>query len=429
MRLIRRRDALAHAVMPGQNQQEASTLVTKILRNCTLAALTALSASHSAAAEPQAVGPKSRSEATAIVADMRRVVAPGGIERLETIRIGGIDQWVSIRGNDPRNPVLLMIHGGPGWVSMPTSWYFQRGWEDYFTVVQWDQRGAGKTYADNNPASVATTMTPDRIVADAEELTAWLRKEFGQDRIFVLGHSWGSFIGLSLARRRPEWLHAYVGVGQVINTPESERRGWSFAMEHATAADNKVAISQLRGIAPYAAEGSRTTLEHLEIQRRWLNHYGGMVYGRTGGEAEAAAIRLSPEYRDRDVALVWEANAFSVKHLLPEVLGMDLSEVASLDCPVVLFLGRHDFNVSSTVAAEWFARVQAPAKQLVWFEHSAHEAFNEEPGRFLVSLVNVVRPMADRQDESKPRGRKVSTNGGATHTLEPASQKVSQIAR
>ena len=373
-------------------------MVAGILRSGTLAALTALSASSLAAAAPQTVGPASRSEATAIVADMRRVVVPGGIERLETIRIGGIDQWVSIRGNDPGNPVLLMIHGGPGWVSMPTSWYFQRGWEDYFTVVQWDQRGAGKTYADNDPALVAPTMTPHRIVADAEELTAWLRKEFGQKKIFVLGHSWGSFIGLSLARKRPEWLHAYVGVGQVINTPESERRGWRFAMERATADENKVAISQLRGIAPYAADGSRPALEHLEIQRRWLNHYGGMVHARTGGQAEAAAIRLSPEYRDRDVALVWEASAFSVRHLLPAVLEMDLSEVSSLECPVVLFLGRHDFNVSSTVAAEWFEGVQAPAKQLVWFEHSAHEAFNEEPGRFLVSLVNVVRPMAHRKD-------------------------------
>jgi proline iminopeptidase len=380
-------------------------LVADILRHCTLAALTALSASHLATAAPQAVGPASRSEATAIVADMRRVVVPGGIERLEKIRIGGIDQWVSIRGNDPGNPVLLMIHGGPGWVSMPTSWYFQRGWEEYFTVVQWDQRGAGKTYADNDPAVVAPTMTPERIVADAEEVAAWLRKEFGKEKIVVLGHSWGSFVGLSLARKRPKWLHAYVGVGQVINTAESERRGWRFAMERATADENEVAIDQLRALAPYAADGRRPTLEHLEIQRRWLNHYGGMVHARTGGQAEAAAIRLSPEYRDRDVALVWEANAFSVQHLLPEVLQLDLSDVVSLDCPVVLFLGRHDFNVSSTVAAEWFERVKAPAKQLVWFEHSAHEVFNEEPGRFLVSLVNLVRPLANRKDQSAPWGR------------------------
>ena len=103
--------------------------------------------------------PESRAEAVKIVADMRRLVMPGAIERTEAVRIGGIDQWISVRGVDRRNPVLLMIHGGPGYVSMPTSWYFQRGWEDFFTVVQWDQRGAGKTYAANDPAVVAPTMT------------------------------------------------------------------------------------------------------------------------------------------------------------------------------------------------------------------------------------------------------------------------------
>jgi proline iminopeptidase len=109
-------------------------VIAKLLRTWSIAALTALSSNPPAAAAPETIGPESRSEATAIVADMRRVVVPGGIERLEPIRIGGIDQWVSIRGNDPGNPVLLMIHGGPGWVSMPTSWYFQRGWEEYLRV-------------------------------------------------------------------------------------------------------------------------------------------------------------------------------------------------------------------------------------------------------------------------------------------------------
>src|SRR5690606_36628924 len=111
------------------------------------------------AAPTPAVAPSSRAEATKMVADMRRVVTGNGVERLENVRIGGIEQWVSIRGNDRRNPVLLMLHGGPGWVAMPSSWYFQRGWEEYFTVVQWDQRGAGKTYVENGPAKLAPTMT------------------------------------------------------------------------------------------------------------------------------------------------------------------------------------------------------------------------------------------------------------------------------
>jgi len=173
--------------------------------------------SGASAAVPEAPVPRDRAQATAIVADMRRVVADNGIERLEKVRIGGIDQWVSIRGNDARNPVLLMLHGGPGWVAMPTSWYFQRGWEEYFTVVQWDQRGAGKTFASNNPAQLAPTMTRERMVADSLEMVAWLRHEFGKQKIFVLGHSWGSYLGLEVAKQRPQWLHAYIGMGQISN--------------------------------------------------------------------------------------------------------------------------------------------------------------------------------------------------------------------
>src|SRR5690606_13253440 len=243
-------------------------------------------ATATAPAEAKAVGPASRAEATQLVADMRRVVTDGGIERLETVRIGGIDQWVSIRGNDPRNPVLLMLHGGPGWVSMPISWYFQRGWEEYFTVVQWDQRGAGKTYAGHDPEAIAPTMTLERMVADTEEMAAWLRREFGRERIFVLGHSWGSYLGLELAQRRPQWLHAYIGMGQMTNAPESERRGWAFAMQAARRDGNATAVAELQALAPYAQGDGAVPLADLEAQRKWLNHYGGMVHNRTGGQAE-----------------------------------------------------------------------------------------------------------------------------------------------
>ena len=123
--------------------------------------------------------PASRAEATAIIANARKIVTPNGVERLEKVRIGGIDQWISIRGVDRRNPVLLLIHGGPGYVSIPMSWWFSRGWEEYFTVVQWDQRAAGKTYLLNDPATIAPTLTRERMIADTEEMAAWARRELG----------------------------------------------------------------------------------------------------------------------------------------------------------------------------------------------------------------------------------------------------------
>ncbi len=347
-------------------------------------------------------GPTSRSEATAIIAGMRRIVSPHGIERLETVRIGGIDQWLSIRGTDRRNPVLLMLHGGPGYQVMPHSWYFQRGWEDYFTVVQWDQRGSGKTYATNDADAVAPTMTIDRMIKDTEEVIAWLRREFDRDKIFVLGHSWGSVLGLSVARKHPQWLHAYISTAQMVDGYESDRRGWRFAIERARETRNTQAIKELEAIAPYAVDGKPLALEDLYVQRKWLGHFGGAVSGRPGFEHEIAAVQLAPEYTDRDLDQVWKGNAYASKHLLMDAMAMDFSDVDSLDCPLILFLGRDDRNVSSTLGEEWFARIEAPSKTLEWFEHSAHELFNEEPGKTLVSLVRHARPIAERAGDVPP---------------------------
>ncbi|MGO1001962.1 alpha/beta fold hydrolase [Lysobacter sp. CA196] len=366
-----------------------------------VAAALGLGAVTNAAAQ-QAAKPASRTEATQLIADLRRIVTPEGVERAEKVKIGGIEQWVSIRGVDKRNPVLLMLHGGPGFVEMPFSWYFQRGWEDYFTVVQWDQRGAGKTYLLNDPAQLEPTMTRERMVEDTEEMVAWLRKEFGKDKIFLLGHSWGSVLGLEFAQRRPQWLHAYIGMGQVTNSPESERRGLTFALERAQRDGNAEALRELAAIEGYAQPGKPLALKDLYVQRKWLGHYGGAMRSLQGYDTVSAAVALAPEYSDAEIARIWEGNEFSEKRLLVEALQRDYSSVERLDCPVILFNGRDDYNVSSELAAEWFGHLQAPSKQLVWFERSAHVMFTEEPGKTLVSLVRYARPIAERAGDAAP---------------------------
>jgi pimeloyl-ACP methyl ester carboxylesterase len=361
-----------------------------------------LLAALTSAAPAGAAGPDSRADAVKIIADMRRIVTPQGIEETRSVSIGGIAQWISVRGTDRRNPVLLFLHGGPGYVAMPTSWYFQRGWEEYFTVVQWDQRGAGKTYAANDPAQIAPTMTRAQMLADAEEMVAWLRKEFGKDRIFVLGHSWGSSLGIQLAQRHPDWLHAYVGIGQITDGMESERRGWQYTMDAAKREGNRQAIRELASIAPYAAPGKPLVLKDLYLQRKWLARYGGAVYGRNGSDAESAAAKLAPEYTDADLKTMWDGTEFSSSRMLTDVLTQDFSVYTKFDCPIVIFNGRHDYNVSASATAEWFDKVKAPAKQLVWFEDSAHEIFNEEPGKTLVSLVKYARPFAEKAGDVAP---------------------------
>jgi proline iminopeptidase len=337
--------------------------------------------------------PSSRQEAVEVVREMRRIVTPNGVERNEAVRIGGIDQYVSIRGEDRRNPILLVIHGGPGFPTMPMAWFATHGLEEYFTVVHWDQRGAGRTYLINDPKVVAPTMKPMRFVDDTEELVSWLRKEMSKEKVFVLGTSWGSWVGLEFARRRPEWLHAYIGMGQATNIPESERRGYAFALAAAKKSGNKEAIAELESIAPYAAPGKAIPLESIRIERKWSDYFGGVMAYRTH-QTDSMVVNLSPEYSDEEARRVYEGNGFSQDFLFAPVLSVDFSDVTKLDCPLIILAGRHDRSVNSYVAKEWFERVQAPRKQFVWFENSAHEIMTEEPGKLLVTLVTHALPIA-----------------------------------
>ena len=377
----------AHA-MPGPRRRRlASTLVAAVL------------ALGAAATGAQGVP---HDDAKEIIANARRILAPQGVDRSQKVRIGGIEQWVSIRGADRRNPVLLVIHGGPGYVSIPMSWWFAQGWDEYFTVVQWDQRAAGKTFLLNDPAAVAPTLTLERMVADAEEMAAWARKEFGKERIFVLGHSFGSFLGLRLAEHHPEWLYAYVGVGQVADSLESERRGWRFALDAARRAGNAEAVRELQAISDYGAAGRPIAIDQLHIQRKWVAAYGGVMAYRRDNDAESDLSKLSPDYSGEELRHIWDGNKISVPALLPGMLALDLSATRKLGVPLILFEGRHDFNVNSDVAAAWFETVAAPDKHLVWFEHSGHMPMTEEPGKFLLSLVRYARPLAERAGDVAP---------------------------
>jgi proline iminopeptidase len=356
------------------------------------ALMAALSTGASQAQPPP--HPVNRAEATDVVRALRRIVTPDGIDRSEIVRIGGVDQWVSIRGNHRDNPVLLVLHGGPGYVEAPLSWWYGRGWEEYFTVVEWDQRGAGKTYLLNDPKTVAPTMTPERFVGDTEEMAAWLRTTLHKPKIFVWGHSWGSYLGLQLALRHPDWLYAYIGTGQVTNSPESERRAWRFAMDSAQAAGNTAAMTELQAIAPYPRTGAPSPLAAVMTVHKWSDFYGGVMAYRHDQEDESHAGRLSPDYADAEAPRIYDGNGFSERFLLAGLLNLDLSGVTRLGCPLILLEGRHDHTTNADVAHDWFEHVRAPEKHFVWFEDSAHEPEFEEQGKFLLSLVRYARPLA-----------------------------------
>jgi proline iminopeptidase len=271
-----------------------------------------------------------------------------------------------------------------------------------FTVVQWDQRAAGKTYLLSDAAKIAPTLTPERMIADTEEMAAWVRTELGKDKIFLLGHSWGSFLGLQIAQRHPEWLYAYVGVCQLIDGPESERRGWQFAIDAARRSRNNQALRELEAIAPYAPPRRTVPIKDIYVERKWVGYYGGVMAYRRDNSADSALALLSPDYSDQEIRRIWEGNEFATPYLLPEVVALDLTRMTKLSVPLILLEGRHDRNVNSEVAATWFEKLRTPEKHLVWFEHSGHMPMTEEPGKFLISLLRYARPIAERAGDIAP---------------------------
>ena len=344
-----------------------------------------------------ALSPAQAQDARQVMASARTLTSEDSIDERKFVTIGGIDQWISVRGRHRSNPILLFLHGGPGFTVSPVSYWYMRDWEEYFTVVQWDQRGAGKTYAANDPEALGSTMNVDRMVDDAEELVEYLRRTYGKDRVVLMAHSFGTIIGLELAQRRPEWLHAYVGTGQFVDFSRSERMGYDATLAAARAAGDEQAVAELTSIAPFPdPERPERNIENLGKERQWLAKYGG--YYRAGGVGHNGEIAgLSPDYTAEELKMRDVAQGFSIQSIWPELGSLSLAGRTTFDTPVIILQGRHDRGTSSSLVADWFSRVEAPAKKLVWFEDSAHMVYEEEPGKTLVTLANQVLPLTQRK--------------------------------
>lgn len=341
-----------------------------------------------------------REDVIARLRENRKIVSEHGIEENTLVEIGAIKQAISIRGRDTRNPILLIAHGGPGSPEMPHAYTFQSPWEDYFTVVEWDQRGAGKTFAANDPVVLNGTLTVTRMAEDALELTNYLRNRFHKQKIFLLGHSWGTVLGVMVAQKHPELLYAYIGVGQFVNGRRSEELGYQETVAAAQADHNEQALHDLATLSPYP--GDAVTFEDIVLERKWLEYYGGLAWHRRGFGWVSGTWDLSPDYTAAELDAIGAGSRVSLTQLLPEFIAVNFDNVTSFRCPVFLSSGRHDLSISHVLAAEWYRKLHAPEKKLIWFENSAHLPMLEEPGRFFFHLVNDVRPIAVRAGDAAP---------------------------
>ena len=326
------------------------------------------------------------------IATRFEITRPPGIQEATSLELGGVEQWVFIRGEDVTHPILLFLHGGPGSPETPAMRNYVSALEDHFVVVNWDQRGSGKSCCGTIPPE---TMNMEQFVQDTLELTQWLREHFNRDKIYLVGHSWGSMIGTSAAQRHPELYHAYVGIGQAVSFYEGEKISYQYTLEQAREQDNEVALQELLEIGepPYSREDF---LQHIGVQRKWLFEFGGMLYEDQSQLAYNLGIArdflYAPEYSLAESVNILRGPDPSVYSLLwDDMRAIDfISDIPRLDLPVFFLVGRHDWVTVFPLVEEYYDILEAPHKELLWFDHSGHNPHYEETDRFVRLMVERV---------------------------------------
>ncbi|WP_420148801.1 alpha/beta fold hydrolase [Spirosoma sp.] len=301
------------------------------------------------------------------------------IAEVRRLKINGSKQFLTIRGADRSKPVLLWLHGGPGNVAMPLYMHHSSALEDQFVVVYWDQRGSGKSYSARiDPAS----MTLDQFICDTHELTSWLQKYFKQDKLFLVGHSWGAFLGLHVINKYPADYAAFVAVSPITDGPRSEQASYQFALAQAQQRQDTAGLAALKRMGSPTDGVYKGGIRELIQQRNLVQKYGGSYHQNLGGTFHRILWR-SKEYNLFDylkASKITRLNSPMFLTLLPTI---DLKrQIPVVKVPVYFCLGRYDNHVPSTVVADYCASLQAPVNEVIWFEESAHHLCFEEPQKF-----------------------------------------------
>lgn len=325
------------------------------------------------------------------IAGQIRITSLNGINSLEKVTLGGVEQWILIRAWDPEKPVLLLLHGGPGFPSMPFA-HVTAGLEKHFITVRWDQRGAGKSYSPSVPAS---SMNIKQFVADTLELTDLLRRRYDRSRIIIGAHSWGTMIAALAVAQSPHRYSAYLAVCQAANAPESERLMYRWALDQAEKAGNGKAATELKqlGEPPYER------FADYYIMTDWIAHFSSVEHRPVSRSRFVRLALGAPYYSWTDLFRIPLGAKFSFSRLWREAFYETdlLKQAPRIEVPVFFFLGRHDHTAtaSAAMAQRYFDALDAPrGKRLIWFEHSGHWPHLEEPDRFREEVIRAADEVA-----------------------------------
>lgn len=315
----------------------------------------------------------------------------GSLSEKSFIDIRGLRQGMFIKSHNTANPVLLFLHGGPG---MPEYWLsrnYPTGLDKHFTVAWWEQRGAGLSYS---PAIPPESMTAEQFIADTLAVSHSLCQRFGQEKIYLLAHSWGSYIGIQAAARAPEIYHAYLGMGQISHQIKSEQLAYEYALAYYKRAGNPGMLRKLQAAPPSRTVPLSTAYESL---RDAYMHGAGI--GTTHTMQSVLTGIFLPSWRFREYTLgekinLWRGKIYSRSrsfNLWDKMQATDLTRIVTeLPLPIYFFEGRYDYTCAYPLAKEYFAKLQAPVKGFYTFENSAHTPLFEEPEKMLQILCQDV---------------------------------------
>jgi pimeloyl-ACP methyl ester carboxylesterase len=318
-----------------------------------------------------------------------RLVDPEGLVEEGFVPIGGIEQWISIRGEDRSNPVLLVIHGGPGSsYSMFTP--LLRPWEKHFTVVQWDQRGTRKTFT-RTGARGRGEISMRQLTGDAIDVAEHLRRRFHKDRIFLLASSIGSTFGLQAARIRPDLFYAYVGTDQNVGMGRGREESHHQLLDRLRA---QGMVKGLRVMERIGAEATAWTPRDYTAVAQWTMKSDPSGFRRTM-QLLKDAVWCAPGWTLRDIRAFVKGMHFSLEKLLPEIVRYDAWESGTrFELPVFLFQGENDVLTLTAQAQAYFDDIEAPAKRMELIPDAGHFAMFLQPEQFLEKLLVYVLPLA-----------------------------------
>lgn len=301
------------------------------------------------------------------LADRSVVIA---IDTTEVISIGGISQVISIKGKDNTNPILLYLHGGPGESVMDKAEAFTSKLQSNFVVVQWDQRDTGKTLTLNASPEAPTVSL---MKHDAKEVVDYLLKRFGQRKLYVVGHSWGTVLGFHIADKYPELVHAYIAISPLVDQTESDRMWLKKVIKFEKEKGNQKAVEELSAIqVPFE------NFDQMFTARKWLSDYEGKP---VPDSMVTLYKKMLEPWKNKWFAVSSEVNRENLFKNIP-----------SVKCPVYLFVGRTDYQTYFKITERYYNRLKAPKKKLYWFENSGHLIPSSEPDRMQEIIIEEILP-------------------------------------